>query len=130
MQDLYIPATAETPEVKFLFSEHRLHIQGESYPENAMAFYAPLRAGLQGYLDNVSDQTPVEAHFSLKYFNSSSTKLLRSLIALLNEFARAGKQITAHWYHDPEDDMMMEFGHDLQDEFGLLHINVTPFETA
>jgi hypothetical protein len=130
MQDLYIAPTAETPEVKFMYSEHRLSIQGESYPENAMAFYAPLRAGLQGYLAQLPEHTRAEMHFSLKYFNSSSTKLLRSLISLLNDTARAGKNITAHWYHDPEDDMMMEFGADLQDEFGALHINVTPFETA
>ena len=89
-----------------------------------------MRAGLQSYLIQLSDQTPVEMHFSLKYFNSSSTKLLRSLISLLNDAALAGKKITAHWYHDPEDDMMMEFGEDLQDEFGALHINVTPFEIA
>ncbi|HEU6456319.1 MAG TPA: DUF1987 domain-containing protein [Roseateles sp.] len=130
MQDILIQATAETPEVKFLYSANTLSITGESYPENAMAFYAPLRAGLHDYLVQVSEQTPIEAHFSLKYFNSSSTKLLRSLISLLNDAARAGKHITAHWYHDPEDDMMMEFGHDLQDEFGMLHLNVTPFEVA
>ena len=130
MQDLYIAATAETPEVKFMYSAHSLSIQGESYPENAMAFYAPLRAGLQSYLAQISDQAPVEVHFSLKYFNSSSTKLLRSLISLLNDAAKDGKQITAHWYHDPEDDMMLEFGEDLQDEFGALHLNVTPFEPA
>jgi len=130
MQDLYIAPTAETPEVKFLYSEHSLSLQGESYPENAMAFYAPLRAGLQNYLAQLSDQASVEMHFSLKYFNSSSTKLLRSLISLLNEAARADKKITAHWFHDPEDDMMMEFGTDLQDEFGALHLNVTPFEVA
>lgn len=130
MQDLYIPATAETPEVKFEYSRHTLRIEGESYPENAMAFFAPLRAGLQSYLAQVTDQAPVEVHFSLKYFNSSSTKLLRSLISMLNESARSGVRITAHWYHDPEDDMMLEFGHDLQDEFGALHLNVTPFEIA
>lgn len=130
MQDLYIAPTAETPEVAFLFSENKLTLQGESYPENAMAFYAPLRAGLQNYLAQLSAQSPVEMHFSLKYFNSSSTKLLRSLISLLNDAAKDGKQITAHWYHDPEDDMMMEFGEDLQDEFGALHLNVTPFEPA
>lgn len=130
MQDLYIAPTAETPEVKFQYSEHSLSLQGESYPENAMGFYAPLRAGLQNYLIQLGEETSVEMHFSLKYFNSSSTKLLRSLISLLNDSASAGKKITAHWYHDPEDDMMMEFGEDLQDEFGALHINVTPFEIA
>lgn len=50
MENLYIPATNETPEINFNFSEHKLHMSGESYPENAMAFYAPVRASLQNYL--------------------------------------------------------------------------------
>lgn len=130
MQDIYIPATPETPEVKFFFTRNSLHIQGESYPENAMAFYAPLRDSLHLYLQTAPVQTPIEAHFSLKYFNSSSTKLLRSLISQLHEAAHAGKQVVAHWYHDPEDDMMMEFGEDLCDEFQMLTIHVTPSEMA
>ncbi|HTJ96860.1 MAG TPA: DUF1987 domain-containing protein [Rhodocyclaceae bacterium] len=130
MQDLNIPATPETPEVKFAFAEHKLYIQGESYPENAMAFYAPIRSALHNYLHQVSAEVQIEAHFSLKYFNSSSTKLLRSLISQLNEAVHEGKHITTYWYHDPEDDMMMEFGHDLQDEFSMLHINVTPIEVV
>lgn len=130
MQDIYIPATPETPEVKFFFTRNSLHIQGESYPENAMAFYAPLRDSLHLYLQAAPVQTPIEAHFSLKYFNSSSTKLLRSLISQLHEAAHAGKHVVAHWYHDPEDDMMMEFGEDLCDEFQMLTIHVTPSEMA
>jgi hypothetical protein len=130
MQDIHISATAETPEVQFTFSEHVLHIQGESYPENAMAFYAPLRSSLHTYLDQVSNSASIEAHFSLKYFNSSSTKLLRSLLSQLNDAVQAGKRISVHWYHDPEDDMMIEFGEDLRDEFHLLELHVTPLEPA
>ena len=130
MENLYIPATNETPEIDFCFSEHKLHMSGESYPENAMAFYAPIRASLNDYLTTAQPQGPVEAHFSLKYFNSSSTKLIRSMIALMHESAHSGKRIVAHWYHDPEDDMMLEFGQDLKDEFRMLDIRVVATETA
>ncbi|HTH94000.1 MAG TPA: DUF1987 domain-containing protein [Rhodocyclaceae bacterium] len=129
MQDLIIPATAETPAIHFSAGSRTLRIQGESYPENAMTFYAPIRNWLQSYLLQDGDDL-IEVHFSLKYFNSSSTKLLRSLIALLDDAARAGKHIATYWYHDPEDDMMLEFGQDLHDEFGALHVQVTPMEMA
>lgn len=130
MENLYIPATNETPEINFRFSEHQLHVSGESYPENAMAFYAPIRASLHNYLADAQPPCPVEAHFSLRYFNSSSTKLIRSLIALMHESAQAGKRIVTHWYHDPDDDMMSEFGNDLQDEFRMLDIRVVALEPA
>ncbi len=130
MENLYIPATNETPEINFNFSEHKLHMSGESYPENAMAFYAPVRASLHNYLSNTQPHGEVEAHFSLKYFNSSSTKLIRSLIALMHDSAQAGKRIVTHWYHDPDDDMMSEFGNDLKDEFRMLDIRVVATEPA
>ena len=107
MENLYIPATNETPEINFRFDEHKLHVSGESYPENAMAFYAPIRASLNDYLASAQPSGAVEAHFSLKYFNSSSTKLIRSLISLMHDSAQNGKHIVTHWYHDSEDDMML-----------------------
>jgi len=130
MENLYIPATNETPEINFRFNEHKLHMSGESYPENAMAFYAPIRASLNDYLASAQPSGAVEAHFSLKYFNSSSTKLIRSLISLMHDSAQAGKRIVTHWYHDPDDDMMSEFGQDLKDEFRMLDIRVVAMETA
>lgn len=130
MENLYIPATNETPEIDFRFSEHKLHMRGESYPENAMAFYAPIRASLNDYLAGAQTPGEVEAHFELKYFNSSSTKLIRSMIALMHDAAHAGRRIVTHWYHDPDDDMMSEFGNDLKDEFRMLDIRVVAAEAA
>jgi hypothetical protein len=128
MENLYIPATNETPEINFNFNEHKLHMSGESYPENAMAFYAPIRASLQNYLSQPNGD--VEAHFALKYFNSSSTKLIRSMFSLMHDAAQGGKRIVTHWYHDPDDDMMSEFGNDLKDEFRMLDIRVVATEPA
>jgi len=130
MENLYIAATNETPEIDFCFDKHKLHVSGESYPENAMAFYAPIRASLQDYLASAQPAGEVEAHFALKYFNSSSTKLIRSMIALMHDSAQGGKRIVTHWYHDPEDDMMSEFGNDLKDEFRMLDIRVVAMAAA
>lgn len=124
MQELYIAPTNETPEIRFDFGSHRLEMRGESYPENAMAFYAPLRASLADYLPQVPDGQTVEANFALSYFNSSSTKLIRSLLAMMHDAANKGTRTVVRWHHDPEDDMMMEFGNDLRDEFRMMDIQV------
>jgi hypothetical protein len=124
MENLYIAPTDQSPEINFAYSEHRLHIQGESYPENAMAFYAPVRASLAQYLAAPVPVKSVEVSISLRYFNSSSTKIIRLLMALLNGSAQSGRRVVALWYHDPEDDMMMEFGMDLRDEFRMMDVQV------
>lgn len=121
MENLHIAATNESPEIDFRYSENRLSIRGESYPENAMAFYSPIRASLQNYLE----ATPggIEVDVALRYFNSSSTKIIRMLIGMLNAAAEAGKSAVVRWHHDPEDDMMAEFGLDLKEEFRALSLD-------
>lgn len=130
MQDLYIAATGETPEIDFAFSQNRLRLSGESYPENAMSFYGPIRASLDQYLKSLGPGQRVEADFMLKYFNSSSTKLIRMLVGMLNEVAVAGVQVAMQWHHDPEDDMMQEYGMDLQEEFQPLGVRLVELEAG
>ncbi|HUY02503.1 MAG TPA: DUF1987 domain-containing protein [Rhodocyclaceae bacterium] len=120
MNDLHIAPSNETPEIDFRFSEHRLVIRGESYPENALSFYAPIRNSLQDYLTSLDPGDKVNVAIALRYFNSASTKLIRALVAMLNAAALAGKQIALDWYHDEDDDMMLEFGLDLQEEHTAL----------
>lgn len=129
-QHLYIPPTNETPEVDFRFADNCLRIKGESYPENAISFYGPIRASLESYLTQLPPGQPVEMHFHLTYFNSSSTKLIRALFSLLHNNASNGKPIVTHWYHDAEDDMMAEFGMDLREEFKALDFRAVALENT
>lgn len=130
MSLVHIPATKETPEVVFDPSKMSFHLSGESYPENAMAFYAPVRNQLESLLSAPAANDGMEAHFNLRYFNSSSTKLIRSLVGMLHRRAEEGARIVAHWYHDPDDDMMAEFGADLREEFDALDFRLVEMESA
>ncbi|MYN25192.1 MULTISPECIES: DUF1987 domain-containing protein [Duganella] len=119
MEPLFIAASPTSPEVDFRFDQHTLSIKGESYPENAAAFYGPVIARVKAYLDQCSD-AEITVHVSLAYFNSSSTKMLFSFFEALNEAAMAGNQVRLNWYHDEDDDTILEFGQELQDDFGAL----------
>jgi hypothetical protein len=119
MEPLFIAASPTSPEVDFRFDQHTLSIKGESYPENAAAFYGPVIARVQAYLDSCSD-AEITVHVSLAYFNSSSTKMLFSFFEALNNAAMAGNQVRLNWYHDEDDDTILEFGQELQDDFGAL----------
>jgi len=125
MDNFYIAATPTSPEVDFRFTENFLAIKGESYPENAAAFYAPVVQQLRDYLAS-SEATLITADIALAYFNSSSTKMLFSLFDALDEAAQSGVTVQMNWYHDEEDETIFEFGEELQADFKAIKFTDHP----
>ncbi len=121
MHTLRLAATSMTPEVDFDFAHHRLSLKGESYPENAQAFYQPLIEALGNYCASLH-HTEVTVDVALAYFNSASTKALFSLFGVLNQAGARGNHIVMNWRHDPEDDTILEFGQELADDFVALEV--------
>jgi hypothetical protein len=126
MENLYLAATADSPEIDFRFDTHRLALKGESYPENAATFYSDIIKRLQSYLATLDGGTTVTVDVALIYFNSSSTKMLFSLFDALNAAAKRGTHIVLNWHHDPEDDTIEEFGFELRDDFTALEFHDLP----
>lgn len=118
--DLFIAASGSSPEVNFRFSAHALSLKGESYPENAAAFYGDIIARTRAYLGALEADQSVTVDVALTYFNSSSTKMLFGLFDALNAAAEAGTRVVLNWHHDVEDDTIQEFGAELHDEFAAL----------
>ncbi|EER60257.1 putative lipoprotein [Acidovorax delafieldii 2AN] len=129
MDNIYIAPTPSSPEVDFRFDTHTLSLRGESYPENAAAFYGQIIERLKAYLDLLQD-SKVEVNIALAYFNSSSTKMLFNLIAALDEAAEAGNHIALNWFHDEEDDTIFEFGQELCEDFPAIHFVNHPVRPA
>lgn len=119
MDDLHINASPTSPEIDFRFNQHTLSLRGESYPENAAAFYGPLIDRVQAYLGTCTLAT-ITVNVSLAYFNSSSTKMLFSLFEMLNGAALAKNSVRLNWFHDVDDDTIFEFGQELREDFGAL----------
>lgn len=117
MNPLHIPATASSPEVDFRFDAHELLLRGESFPENAAAFYGPVIAALREFLALPDADRTLVVKVALTYFNSSSTKMLFSMFDALNEAAERGNAIRLHWFHDEDDDTILEFGQELHADF-------------
>lgn len=130
MENLYIAPTPSTPEVDFKFDQHRHSLRGESYPENAAAFYGDIIPPLRAYLAGCADQA-IELHIALAYFNSSSTKMLFNMIEALSGAVDAGhNRVAVHWFHDVEDDTMLEFGEELRDDFPLIDFVIQPVHSG
>jgi hypothetical protein len=125
MENLYIAPTATSPKVDFRFDQHRLSLTGESYPENAAAFYTPIIEQLRAYLAGC-DGAVITTDVELAYFNSSSTKMLFSIFDALDQAAQSGNRVLLNWYHDDEDETIIEFGEELQADFEAIEFTDCP----
>ncbi|WP_322102464.1 DUF1987 domain-containing protein [Paraburkholderia sp. J41] len=125
MENLFIAATATSPEIDFRFDQNLLSLRGESYPENAAAFYSPIIERLNEYLASCTDAA-ITVDVTLTYFNSSSTKMLFSIFDSLNETAGAGNRVHVNWYRDDEDETIFEFGEELQTDFTAIQFTDCP----
>jgi len=128
MENLFIAATATSPEVDFRFDQNVLSLRGESYPENAAAFYAPIVERLNAWLDDCAAAL-ITVEVTLTYFNSSSTKMLFGMFDALDRAASSGKRVLVNWYRDEEDETILEFGEELQTDFTAIKFTDCPVAT-
>ncbi|ORM74489.1 Fe-S oxidoreductase [Pantoea wallisii] len=122
MQNLAVAATESTPEVNFDFETRQFTLRGESWPENAAAFYRPLLTALECW--QPAQSGAIEVHIALRYFNSSSTKMLFTLFDLFNQLAQRGQSVVLNWFFDAEDDVSEEFGQELALDFTALQVKL------
>lgn len=128
MENLFIAATVTSPEVDFRFDENVLSLRGESYPENAAAFYTPIFERLNAWLGDCAPAL-ITVEVTLTYFNSSSTKMLFGLFDALDQAAASGKRVLVNWYRDEEDETIQEFGEELQTDFTAIKFSDCPVAT-
>ncbi len=87
----------------------------------------PLFSHLDEYLQDLQDNEIFTVNIELKYFNSSSSKMLMNLFDKLeNEVANNGKNIIVNWIYDPENDTIEEFGEEFQEDVDSLTFNLVP----
>lgn len=132
MDRLYLPRTERSPLVELDVESHRLRIEGESYPEDAAAFFGPILALLDTYLGqcrSTPPDSPVVLDVRLLYFNSSSAKALMNVFQRLEAAARAGVEIEVNWHYHPDDETMMEFGEDFSEDFEAVRFDLRASET-
>ncbi len=116
MDRIQIAATDRSPEVDFDFSSGHLSLRGESYPEDAAAFFGPLLQALRADLADGS-RTPIVFEVGLAYFNSSSAKALMNLFMPLEDAAEEGRAVTVRWLFAEGDETIEEAGEDFAADF-------------
>lgn len=129
MDKLIVEATRSSPAIELDAETCQLHIRGESYPENAAAFYAPVFAWLKEFIASLELAATVHVDLEILYLNSSSTKVMLNLLDVLEQAAQDGANIIVNWYYDPENETMLECGQDFSEELKALTFNLVEQES-
>jgi len=124
MDSLVIEKSRSSPAIRLDASARSLSISGESYPENAAAFYAPVFAWLKTFLADLEPTTMVRVDLAVRYLNSSSTKVMLNFLDLLEQAAQDGAQVIVNWRYDPDNESILECGQDFSEELTALTFNL------
>jgi hypothetical protein len=115
LERLTIAAKTLTPFIDLNPEARTFLFQGESYPENVLSFYRPVLDWVRGYFDGLTRGTPTHVQVSLRYMNTSSTKIFMMLFDLCQDAHRSGRPVTITWLHHREDELIREMGEDLSE---------------
>lgn len=113
MDVLKIVATHVTPGIDFNPHTGILELKGRSIPENSLEFYHPVYDWLDKYMKEPHEKTVV--HLRFDYFNTSSSKCILDILKRIDRINAAGHDVFIKWYHDSNDEDMMEAGEDYSD---------------
>ncbi|WP_366555822.1 DUF1987 domain-containing protein [Aquibaculum sediminis] len=120
-----IPSGERSPYICFDFTKGRMKISGESYPEDAAAFFGPLLKEIEDQLSAPGPDLVLD--LNLAYFNSSSAKALMNIFQMLEDAAAQGRKVSINWHYHNDDDTMEEFGHDFAEDFQHVNFALQPY---
>jgi len=124
MNNFIIEDTKSTPYVEINYTNNKLILKGESYPENSYNFYEPIYQTIDKYFENYD---ALSADVQLSYINTSSIKCLMIFFDKLNKNYINGKDIKINWFYDEDNgfdyDMGQDFKMDIDIPFEFLSIN-------
>jgi hypothetical protein len=103
-----IPASFDTPEVTLDKESGVFKLEGNSYPEDPVAFYKPVHDWFAKYALNPNEETVLVLHF--KYFSTSSTQILFEIFRIMENLKCEGKNVSIKWLYDSENEEIKENG--------------------
>lgn len=112
MEYLLIPETKYSPRVE-LNPEGEISIRGRSLIEDPFAFYNPILVWAQNY----SSQS-LDVEIKLEYLNTSSSKLLFTLLLGIQNNYNI-KKVNVKWYYEEYDEDNLELGKEFESQINI-----------
>lgn len=123
MNRLVIEKTGSTPFIDFDPETGYLRIAGESFPENAVKFYAPLLSWIDDFM-SLESSPAVTLACDILYFNSSTSKILMNLFDSLEARVLKGKDVTVKWLCHPDNETAIECGEEFKEDLDHLPFQI------
>lgn len=117
MEVYTITETKYTPAIHFNLSTGRLEISGISVHEFPLEFYEPLLESIDRYSLKPSGHTQVD--MALRYFNSSSARVLLSILKKLAWNLKGKSELVVNWFYDKDDEDILETVQDIEELTGI-----------
>ncbi|NMC41152.1 MAG: DUF1987 domain-containing protein [Bacteroidales bacterium] len=106
LRNIYIEATAKTPEVDFDSMTGNLILSGRSIPENATELYDPLYKWINQYILTPCQVTNLR--LNLEYFNTASSIWIAKIVKALSRMDKPDNLLYIHLYFNIEEFDNME----------------------
>jgi hypothetical protein len=122
MDALIVAPTVDSPEVLFDPNSTRLTVSGESRPEHAEKFYAPIikwigqfESFLHQRQNEKRDELQIVFEFKFKYFNSSSAKFILDMILAVKKLVDGNYNVIVEWKYGKLDEDVLEAGREFSE---------------
>jgi hypothetical protein len=99
-----------------------MKLEGLSFHENAIEFYQDIIEWLSEYMESDFGEFTFDSY--MKYFNSSTTKILFDMLELMNDNSTGGKKVIVNWNVNKDDDLLIELCEDMKEDYDNLEINM------
>ncbi len=119
------PVKHKIPSIEFDPETGIMNMEGLSRAENAPEVYLPAIEWTEKYLQQPQNETVI--NMRIKYFNTSSAKCLLEIMERFLSLKKLSKKVTINWYHDDDDDDMIDAGKLFQEVLDV-KINFIVFE--
>lgn len=126
MEILKIPATKDTPSIKFDHLAGVLSIAGRSFPEDAFTFYEELFRWAEMYVEMPIKETYVVINMDL--INASSLKCISKLTSILKIVESKSNKVKMQWIFQDEDIETKVLGESFS-EFAEIPVEIIPAST-
>ena len=99
-----------------------MKMEGQCFHENVVLLFKEINDWLDVYLK--TDFGLFTFDSDIEYLNSSTLKLLNTLLLKLDKYSSGKNKIIVNWITIEEDDIMIECGEDFQEEMENLVFNL------
>jgi len=114
MKNLVIEATEDTPYINFNAESCVLNIEGNSYSTLESNLLKEAILWFNDFI--IEDNDKLTMNIKLKYFNTSTSKVLLDLIYILDEKYKNGFDVELNWYYNHEYGSIQESGAEFAEE--------------